>query len=251
MGAWTFGARWRAARKALRTRRLLGLRQAAQLAARTLLGGGEVRVTPRGFTHPVRLRAGTSDEAVFRETFMWRELDLAPGEARIVIDAGANIGMSAVFLARRWPRATIIAVEPDPGNLALLRDNVAGYPNVRVVAGGLWSQRGHLRIVNRGADNWSFRCEPAAPEDPDSFEAHTVASLLDDAGASCCDLLKMDIEGAEAEVLAAGADWADRVRAVMVELHGARAEGALAAIMASGRWRRSQAGEKALLERID
>jgi FkbM family methyltransferase len=42
-----------------------------------------------------------------------------------MIDAGANIGFSSVYLACRWGATRIVAVEPDPENAELLRRNLA------------------------------------------------------------------------------------------------------------------------------
>jgi hypothetical protein len=47
----------------------------------------------------------------------------------------------------------------------------------------------------------------------------TIPQLLDAAGAERADLMKLDIEGGERELLASAGDWADRVGAVLAEIH--------------------------------
>ena len=49
---------------------------------------------------------------------------IQPGDA--AIDVGANVGLSTLLLAYEvWERGRVIAYEPSPLNLDLLRDNVA------------------------------------------------------------------------------------------------------------------------------
>ena len=47
----------------------------------------------------------------------------------------------------------------------------------------------------------------------------TVDAILRDAGQNRVDLLKIDIEGAEREVMSSSANWIDRVGVLMIELH--------------------------------
>src|SRR5689334_12581239 len=62
----------------------------------------------------VLLRLGTTDVAAFEHVFIQKEYDLLLAtEPSVIIDAGANVGMSAVYFAQRYPGAKIIAVEPD------------------------------------------------------------------------------------------------------------------------------------------
>jgi hypothetical protein len=46
---------------------------------------------------------------------------LPTGNVRVVVDCGANIGITSLFLAARYPAATILSVEPHPGTLPCLR----------------------------------------------------------------------------------------------------------------------------------
>jgi hypothetical protein len=55
---------------------------------------------------------------------------LLPDDVRIVVDCGANIGITSLFLAARYPRAKILSVEPHPENFALLKANVAAVPRI-------------------------------------------------------------------------------------------------------------------------
>ena len=68
----------------------------------------------------------------------------------VIIDAGANVGLSAVFYANRFPNARIIAIEPEPSNYEMLKRNVVPYSNVTPVQAALWKENGPLRLFDTG-----------------------------------------------------------------------------------------------------
>jgi FkbM family methyltransferase len=55
---------------------------------------------------------------------------MLPDNVRVVVDCGANIGITSLFLAARYPRAKILSIEPHPGNFALLKANVETVPRL-------------------------------------------------------------------------------------------------------------------------
>jgi FkbM family methyltransferase len=111
----------------------------------------------------------------------------------LIIDCGANIGLSGVWYARQFPEAKIIAVEPDQSNLEIASRNLAAYPNVTLVSGGVWDTPSHLSIVNPDAEPWAFRVE----EGEGSIPGFTIDQLSE--GKPIL-VVKVDIEGAEKEL---------------------------------------------------
>src|SRR5712675_1402142 len=71
----------------------------------------------RELADPIELRGRTSDINCFQKIFMHREyqspFDISP---KLIIDAGANIGLSALYFAVTYPDAIIIAIEPEIHN---------------------------------------------------------------------------------------------------------------------------------------
>jgi len=201
---------------------------------------------------PLWARPRSSDVETFEQVFIDREYDTPlPFSPELILDGGANVGCASVYFARRYPRARIIAVEPDPSNAALLRRNVASYP-VEVIQAGIWSRQTHLRIENPGDDFWAFRVIESEPG-PDTLPAVTIAELLERSGADRIDVLKLDIEGAEREVLTDGyRDWIEHVRVLVVELHDRFRPGCREALEAAVRgrgFRREVRGENVFLMR--
>jgi len=190
--------------------------------------GTIVQLRVPGLREPVHGRARSSDAFVFRQHFLHAELDAGlPMAADVLVDAGANVGYAALFLARRFPAARVICVEVDSGNLALLARNVAGYPNIDVVPGGIWSHTTRLAIENPEGEAFAFR----VTERPDGpIGAHGVDDLMRERGLARIDVLKLDVEGAEVEVFSSALKWIDRVDTILVEAHESLRPGCTAMI---------------------
>jgi FkbM family methyltransferase len=177
------------------------------------------------------VRLGTTDIVVFNEIYREREyaweLDAPP---RVIVDAGAYVGFSAVFFATRYPNAKIIAIEPAEHNFDLLVQNTASFPNVHAVRGALWAESGTVSLTDPGNGAWGFKLRESEYSErlPDvssaqsiatSIRAMTVTDVIRDFGLGRIDLLKLDIEGSEKEIFANADSWIGQVQAICVELH--------------------------------
>ncbi|MES2125593.1 MAG: FkbM family methyltransferase [Gemmatimonadota bacterium] len=199
----------------------------------------------------VLLRAGSSDAEVFHQLIVKRELDfsLQPPPARI-IDGGANFGLASVLFAQRWPGARIVGIELERSNFELAVRNCAGSDQIEIRHAALWGQSGIVSVANPEADAHSFRA--SFGEASGGVRAYRVGELLDELGWDRVDLVKLDIEGAERQVLADGAAWLPRVRHLLVELHDRFEPGcteALSAALAGGGWDVRVQGEYQLASR--
>jgi FkbM family methyltransferase len=122
----------------------------------------------------------------------------------VFVDVGANLGYFTVLASRRLTAGRVIAVEPSPTNLACLDQNlrVNGATNVTVVAQPLWSVAGkrlELRVVDRfnlGANSVVGLGPVDAIVESTTLDRVICANELDR-----IDVLKVDVEGAELEVL--------------------------------------------------
>jgi FkbM family methyltransferase len=179
-------------------------------------------------TQPVYLRCASSDFVTLHEVFMNREygevLLHAPERVRGILDLGANIGLASRWFLRCWPSAQVIAVEPDLGNAALLRRNLASAGNtsqfhrvVNAFVGGR-ARKAVLKTRGEGFANEGTLSD-VMPSGSDSvLPVVTPAQLLEMTGVTI-DLVKMDIEGSEKEVLEENLSWLQGCSTVVVELH--------------------------------
>jgi FkbM family methyltransferase len=128
--------------------------------------------------------------------------ELAAGN--VVLDVGANIGYYTLIFARGvGPEGRVFAFEPEPGNFALLQENVAanGYRNVTLSRLAASDRAGRARLYLDPVNAGDCRIYDSRDNRP-SVEIETVR--LDDvfeASPERIDLIKMDIQGAEAAAL--------------------------------------------------
>ncbi|MGF7081529.1 FkbM family methyltransferase [Mucilaginibacter sp. UYCu711] len=181
-------------------------------------------VTLPGIPHPIFTRPGTSDEEVLKQIFFYNEYDFKLNfEPRTIIDGGANIGLSTIYFANKYTNAKIIAIEPDSGNVGVLKQNVEFYDNVAVVQAGIWSKKAKIKISDKyGIGNWGFVLEECdnLEDDQTTTETVNIADIMAEYNFTFIDLLKLDIETAEKQVFSENyMSWLPKTRVVVIELH--------------------------------
>lgn len=131
-----------------------------------------------------------------------------------VWDVGANIGLYSVFAAAAGGRVT--AFEPDPSFAARLRRNseLNGL-DVSLAEVALWDAAERLTLYSDGLDGDSPALASSAAPDG-SFETRTARG---DDRDPAPDVVKIDVEGAEARVLEGLTGVLDDVSAVFIEVH--------------------------------
>ena len=177
----------------------------------------------------VWIRPGTSDVECLKKVFLEIEyalpFDFSP---RLIVDAGANIGMATLYFASKFPNAKIVAVEPEQSNFEILYKNCAHLPNVTLIQAALWPLEEPVWIENPADDKWSFAVSRSAVSAAHglSVPAVTVSTLLQKSGCEQIDWLKLDIEGAESELFSTNVEpWIKKVKIITIELHDFVREG--------------------------
>lgn len=214
--------------------RVVGVRDSVKCARLSAQRGDELG---REFTVTVKqlggasivLREGTSDTAVLSDTFV-QPYHLPPDEItdpRVIVDLGSNIGLTIAHYAYLYPKATIVGLELDADTAAVARRNIAPWDDRCTIRNAAaWTEDGRVRFSHVLGEEWGSHVTGAADDgeetgevdgDADTVEAVSLATLL--APFDTVDFLKVDIEGGEREVLKVNGGWADRVRAIHVEIH--------------------------------
>ena len=164
-----------------------------------------------------------TDQQYRAVTTYMRKWVSATDELRI-IDAGANVGFTILYLKSQFPNAQIISLEPDESNYAQLTRNVAAncLAGVTPLQAGLWKDQAFLEVGRDLADQreWSFYVKEVAG--PTALLGYDVQSLMRQANWNSIDLLKMDIEGAERYLFGddqAAAKTLQNVRFLAIEIH--------------------------------
>jgi FkbM family methyltransferase len=233
--------RRRRLRRVLRYISRFGLRGGLGAARLHREHGALVRLQLPGIDAPLWARAGTSDVETFEEVFVERQYEipferLAP---RRILDLGANVGYASVWFASRWGDADILAVEPAAGNIALLERNTEPWPRIARRQAAVWPRAAQVSVANPHDAANAFRMSEDA-SGADAVPGFTIADLMAQQGWDEIDVLKMDVEGAEAEILRGDTRWLDRVGIFVVELHDRIVPGCARALVAALHGRRFQ-----------
>jgi len=121
-----------------------------------------------------------------------------------VIDVGANIGYNSIRAAlRAGPRGRVVAVEPTPDTLAVLRHNIAasGLANIDIAPVAAGSIAGEQDFFVRGARSAVNSLFPESRYASVTRVLRVPVMRLDDLVNGEADVVKIDVEGAELEVL--------------------------------------------------
>jgi FkbM family methyltransferase len=174
-----------------------------------------------GLRHPLWLRNGTTDFIAFHQVFLAASYHSPePISPRFILDLGANIGCASVYFAQRYPEARILAVELEASNFAMLSRNAAPYPNIECLHAAAWHSDTQVALANPSAPNSHFQASEAFGETAAGIPAYSIPTLLARDGRSSVDILKIDIEGAELDLLTHQPQaWLDRTSVLMIELH--------------------------------
>jgi len=145
--------------------------------------------------------------------------DRLKASPKVIVDLGANIGLTTLALAARFPKAQFLCVEPHPENAELLRHNLVCLGDrAQVIEAAVADATGSLQLtIATEHYNASLLHQGIGTQE---VAALTVPDLLSQAKIQQMDLLKMDIEGAEFLILKNQPAWLQPVQLLLAELHG-------------------------------
>ncbi|HEV7381705.1 MAG TPA: FkbM family methyltransferase [Dyadobacter sp.] len=157
-------------------------------------------------------------------SFLWQYKEIyadefyffkADNTSPVIIDCGANIGMSVLYFKELFPSARITAFEAEPAIASLLTKNLQnnGINDVHIVDKAVWTNEDGIMFGSESADSSSMYSTAAKKK---------IASVrLKDylMAEKQIDFLKIDIEGAEQDVLKDCRNQLGHVKNLFVEFH--------------------------------
>jgi FkbM family methyltransferase len=179
--------------------------------------------------HRVYIRRNSRDAVILRQIFRQGDWDfrkfpqakrvwenyhaiIRDGQRPVIIDAGANIGGASLWFAHLFPEALIVAVEPDSSNAKMCRLNTKNVKNIVVVEAAIGASAGKAALSNPVGSTISMQTTRAVT----GIQIYSVSDLSQ--GKPIL-IVKVDIEGFEADLFSANTDWLGEARLVMVETH--------------------------------
>lgn len=191
--------------------------------ARALLMG------PHAFRSPTRTGGRLSvgfrdfdDLITFEAVFMWHHypLEIVGFEPDTIIDCGAHVGFFTCLASATFPNARLICLEPNPNNYARLSCHVRQNGiSAQLIEAAASTEEGLVSFVGGG-----FRGAVVPDERQDSIGVRAVCfnDIIREQRSEAL-VVKMDVEGAEHQLLPALVPILPEKSAVFLEWHGNRA----------------------------
>ena len=146
---------------------------------------------------------------------------IRPGD--VVLDVGACCGLTSLEFGRLVGEAGhVYAFEADPENFAALEKNreKAAAANVTIEHLAVWKETGELKFQADGTAGAGVAAVSARQDSLVTVNSTTLADYIARRNIDRIDLLKIDVEGSEAEILASSRAVLRQFRpALIVELH--------------------------------
>ncbi len=158
------------------------------------------------------------------ESFVWQYKDIFTDELYrfetenrepVIIDCGSNIGMSILYFRQNYPQAKIYAYEAHPKIAKILKQNLAQnkITDINILNKAVWIDNNGISFADEGADGSSIFGSESKLQIPSVRLADELEPFRR------IDMLKMDIEGAEIEVLKDAEIQLAKVQNLFVEFH--------------------------------
>lgn len=135
----------------------------------------------------------------------------------LIIDCGANIGLSIIYFKKLYPESKIIAFEPDKKIFDYLKFNIESFQfeNIELINKGVWKEEAILEFFSEGADGGRV----AQKHDVNNIIQIQTVKLSSYLKNNQVDFLKIDIEGAETEVILECEKYLCNVENIFIEYH--------------------------------
>lgn len=174
----------------------------------------------------------SSDSDVFKQIIIEKEyehvLDLINKNnitINSIVDAGANVGFTSIYISNYHPKSIILALEPNSKTFKRLNHNILinNIKNIITLEKGLWNKDTFLKADRsfRDKQDWSFRLEETLNVEEKLFETISIQNILTSQNWDTVDLLKIDIEGGEKELFNMDVDlnWLNKIKVIAIEIH--------------------------------
>ena len=173
--------------------------------------------TVHAFGHSLHVADSASFLSAYREIVSREIYAFASGTpSPYILDCGANVGVSVLWLKKKFPAAEIVAFEPDPEIYDILKKNVdtIGSDGITLVNKALWDKETELSFFAQGADGGRIDTDERGMKNV-KVKTMSLRHYME----RPVDFLKIDIEGAEDVVIRDIEPLLGNVRNLFVEYH--------------------------------
>jgi FkbM family methyltransferase len=139
----------------------------------------------------------------------------------LIVDAGANIGASAVYFLNMFDNSFVFAVEPDQSNWEICVANTGTYSNCLNFHGAVSATDGKLAVIDAGQSDWGFRTTPVIDNNKIIVSSISPTTIMKNPAVVGMTplIFKIDVEGAEQDLFSKSTEWVDQFALIIIELH--------------------------------
>lgn len=165
----------------------------------------------------ILMRTYKGDIGIFYEIF-WKKVYAIPTHfvqnPLTIIDLGGHVGFTSIYYSIQYPNAKIFSVEASSENFNILQSNVRQFENIIPINKAIYPIDGEVLFDESG---YSYNTKISNVGKP--IESVSVITLMETYGLNNIDLIKIDIEGAESELLKTNTEWLYKTDNIIIELH--------------------------------
>lgn len=179
---------------------------------------------PKGWNHSIKIRKHFIDkevvEYVLYDKYHLPPIEISLGDNSIILDLGSNIGLTIAHLKQLYPKAIIFGYEMNTENYLLAKRNTKAYTDVHVYNNAVWTENTIVEYSgNSNYDAYSISHQKNN-EHTIKIQGVTIMDIIKQHKLKKIDYLKMDIEGAEKDILnQQDLSWLQYVNSLNIEMH--------------------------------
>lgn len=177
--------------------------------------------------YKIFIQGGTDQYHTFHRIYLrdeYRINQCDQNRMKCVIDLGANVGYFSTRMATFAEK--VISCEPIKSNVEKIKVNRNGRKNIEIINKAVAGKKGFINMFKPNVDSWScrysmvFNVNSKGENEVESVKCITLDELFEEHKIMKCDLIKMDIEGAEYETLYnAGDHTLEKIIRIVGEYH--------------------------------
>lgn len=174
-----------------------------------------IKISDKNFD--VSMRTYKGDISIFYEIFWIKVYAMSDGLSitpKTIIDLGGHVGFTSIFYSLEYPNSNIYSVEASRENYNLLKENVSQFENIIPINKAIYPTDGEVLFDESG---YSYNTKIGSEGKP--IESISVNTLMKTYNLEKIDLIKIDIEGAEMDLLKANTEWLEKTENIIIELH--------------------------------
>lgn len=141
---------------------------------------------------------------VFEEKCYQPTLKLKKEKVKLIVDLGAHLGSFSVWANQTFQPKKIISVEMEKNNLEMLRQNIAVNKlsnKIKIIGKAIYPQNTQMKLKKHHFDLGAHQLDDSNNNQQEEIETISLAKLIKENRIKKIDFLKVDIEGAEKDLL--------------------------------------------------